>query len=96
MSKIPYNPTFIKLSSIKLNTAKLNKEEEDYDWAGLQKSISVNGMLEPLKVEELDDIYYVIDGQHRITVLIEMYSKDHEVPVIILNRSEKFRLSLDE
>jgi len=96
MKKIPYNPTFVKLSDIKLQTARLEKDKENYDWAGLQESITLKGLLEPLKVEEMDGEYYIMDGQHRVTLLIEMYSTDYEVPVLILNRSEKFRLDLDE
>jgi ParB-like chromosome segregation protein Spo0J len=97
MKKIPYKPTFLALKDLKPLAIKVEREKNDgYDWDGLRESIIEKGLLEPLQAEELDGIYYLINGGHRSIILKKLYSKEHLVPVIILNRSEKFRPGLDE
>jgi ParB/RepB/Spo0J family partition protein len=79
------NPQIINVPMEMLSVPVSHPRRNSGDMETLQKSISQNGLLEPLTVCKSDegDFYMVIDGTRRLTALLEFGWKT--VPCIILN-----------
>ena len=58
-----------------------------YDWESLEKSVQKYGALDPITVRikgEEDNVYSIIDGNHRYVILRELYGGDYEITVKII------------
>ena len=67
-----------------------NKESVDpfdacYNWDRLKEDLKKEGLTRPLQVFkclEKKGKYYVTNGQHRLTILKELYDGDYSVPIV--------------
>ena len=63
-------------------------KEEEYPWNELKESIEKDGVLKPIEVHDLElpDVkrYRVIDGNHRVKVLMELYGEDYIQKCVIV------------
>ena len=76
-----YNPPIYK------NT---RGSKDRYPWGRLKASIEKNGILENIKVRAIPSVrkYRVIEGNHRIKILKELYGDDYIQSCIVDNMSE--------
>jgi|10_taG_2_1085330.scaffolds.fasta_scaffold00614_13 hypothetical protein len=62
------------------------KERGSYNWITLTHSIQELGVQKPLLIKETNKGYTLVDGNHRLKVLRELYGEDHTVKVRIINK----------
>ena len=66
------------------------KKNSPYDWSRLTDSIKKNGVRFPLVVRKLNtDNYVLIDGNHRLKVLRELYGEEYKIKVRVMNKKYK-------
>jgi len=61
----------------------------------LSMSISKRGFVTPLLVVQNENVFYIVDGMHRVEALKEIVGEEVEVPCIVLPNDKDFLYSLD-
>ena len=93
-TQVKYSILTVTLKEIKSSDMNLPDDELDYSWDKLRNSIKRYGLIYPLNVRicnEIDPLtsktcrYCVKDGNHRITVLKELYPSNYKVKIKIKN-----------
>ena len=76
--------------NVSLNSLSDKKKNSPYDWGRLTDSIKKNGVRFPLIVRKLNtDNYVLIDGNHRLRVLKELYGEEYKIKVRVMNKKYK-------
>jgi len=77
-----------------LEFSKIRDNVRDYDWIGLLNSIEKHGYSPDefngnyIKVSKVKNGYSLIDGNHRIKILREIYNENHKIMVEIHDFNE--------
>ena len=78
-----------------------NDFNSKYDWESLRNSIKINGFNsnndKPIKaIHFYREYYFLIDGNHRVFLLKELYGEDYEIDIYIETKSLITNLSFKE
>jgi hypothetical protein len=69
-----------------------NDFNSKYDWESLRNSIKINGFNsnndKPIKaIHFYREYYFLIDGNHRVFLLKELYDEDYEIDIYVETKS---------